>query len=86
MSRQILRHCRTEWLMLDILVELLMCRRLKHELNVWSKSTRSSRVCGNVPSLIHNVLRNIKARELHDSVGTHKTLISCANMSSKYIK
>jgi hypothetical protein len=34
MSPQILRHCGTEWLMLDILVELLMCHHLNHELNI----------------------------------------------------
>jgi hypothetical protein len=54
--------------MLDILVELLMCKCLNHELNVWSKSTRSSRVCGNVPYLIYNVLKDIKACRLHDSI------------------
>jgi hypothetical protein len=68
MSPQILRHCGMEWLMLDTLVELLVCHHLNNELNVWSKSTRSSKVCGNVPYLIHNVLKNIKACGLHDSI------------------
>jgi hypothetical protein len=68
MSPQIFRHCGAEWLKLDILVELLMCHHLNHELDVWSKSTRSSRVCGNVAYLIHNVLKNIRVHELHESI------------------
>jgi hypothetical protein len=68
MSHRILRHCGAKWLMLDILVELLMCHHLNHELNVWSKSTRSRMVCGNVSYLIHNVLKNIKACGIHYSI------------------
>jgi hypothetical protein len=68
MSPWILRHRGMEWLMLDILVELLMCHCLNHELNVWNKSTRSSMVCGSVSYLIHNVLKNIKPCGLHDRI------------------
>jgi hypothetical protein len=53
--------------MLDIL-ELLMCHHLNHILNVWTKSTRSRRVGGDVPNLINNILKNIKAHGLHEII------------------
>jgi hypothetical protein len=51
-----------------ILIELLLYHRLNHKLNVWSKVTGSERVGGYVPYLIHNVLEDIKAHRLHDSI------------------
>jgi hypothetical protein len=68
MSARILGHSGMKRHMLDILVELLMCHHLNHILNVWTKSTRSRRVGGDVPNLINNVLKNIKAHGLHESI------------------
>jgi hypothetical protein len=68
MSPRILGHGGTKRRMLDIVVELLMCHHLNHILNVWTKSTRSSRVGGDVPNLINNILKNIKVHELHESI------------------
>jgi hypothetical protein len=42
----ILGHYRVKRVMMDILVELLLCHRLNHELNVWNKATGSERVGG----------------------------------------
>jgi hypothetical protein len=67
-SPWILGHCRAKRLMTHILVELLMCHRLNHKLNVWSKATGSERVGGYVPYLIHNVLEDIKAHRFHESI------------------
>jgi hypothetical protein len=61
MSPQILSHCGAKWLMCYILVEFLLSHHLNHELNVWSKATRSELVGGDVPDLIHNVLKDVKA-------------------------
>jgi hypothetical protein len=68
MSPQILGHGVMRRHMLDILVELLMCHHLNHILNVRIKSTRSHRVGGNVPNLINNILKNIKAYGFHESI------------------
>jgi hypothetical protein len=38
-SPWILGHCRAKRVIMHILVELLLCHRLNHELNVWSKAT-----------------------------------------------
>jgi hypothetical protein len=54
--------------MTHILVELLLCHRLNRELNVWRKATRFERVGGYVPYLIHNVLEDIIAHRLHESI------------------
>jgi hypothetical protein len=54
--------------MLDILVQLLMCHHIIHILNVWTKSTRSCRIGGDVPNLINNILKDIKAHGLHESI------------------
>jgi hypothetical protein len=51
-SPWILRHCREKRVMTHILVELLLRHRLNHELNVWSKGTRSKRVGSYVTYLI----------------------------------
>jgi hypothetical protein len=51
-----------------ILVELLLHHILIHKLNVWSKATGSERVGGYVPYLVHNVLEDIKAHRLHESI------------------
>jgi hypothetical protein len=47
--------------MMHILVEFLLRHRLNHKLNVWNKGTRSERVSGYVPYLIHNVLGDVEA-------------------------
>jgi hypothetical protein len=67
-SPWILGHYRTKRVMTHILVELLMCHRLNHELNVWSKTTGSKRVGGYVLYLIHNVLKDVEAHRLHESI------------------
>jgi hypothetical protein len=67
-STWVLDHCRAKRVMTHILVELLMCHRLNHKLNVWSKATGSERVGGYVPYLVHNVLEDIKVRRLHESI------------------
>jgi hypothetical protein len=67
-SPWILGHCRAKRVMTHILVELLLCHRLNHKLNVWSKTTWSERVGGYVSYLVHNVLENIKAHRLHESI------------------
>jgi hypothetical protein len=54
--------------MTHILVELLPRHSLNHELNVWSKATGSERVGGYVPYLIHNVLEDVEAHRLHESI------------------
>jgi hypothetical protein len=55
-------------LMCSILVELLMCHHLNHALNIGSKSTRSLRIGGNVPYLIHYVVEYIKLLMLHERI------------------
>jgi hypothetical protein len=67
-SPWILGHCRVKRVMTHILVELLLCHKLNHKLNVWSKSTGSERVGGYVLYLIHNVLKDIKVHRLHESI------------------
>jgi hypothetical protein len=64
----ILGHCRAKRVMTHILVELLLCHRLNHKLNVWSKATRSERVGGYILYLIQNVLKDIKSHRLHESI------------------
>jgi hypothetical protein len=54
--------------MMHILVELLLRHRFNHKLNVWSKATGSKRVGGYIPYLVHNVLEDIKAHQLHESI------------------
>jgi hypothetical protein len=49
-------------------VKFLMCHHLNHALNIGSKSTRSLRVYGNVPYLIHDVVKHIKPLMLHESI------------------
>jgi hypothetical protein len=68
MSPRILRHCRVKWLMCYILVEFLLGHYLNHVLNIQCKSIRSQWVGGDVPNLIHNILKNIKAHWLHVSI------------------
>jgi hypothetical protein len=58
-------NCRAKWLMCNFYIELLMCHHLNHSLNILSKSTRSLRVDGNVPYLIHDVVKHIKLLILH---------------------
>jgi hypothetical protein len=53
-------HCRAKRVMTHILVELLLCHRLNHERNVWSKGIGSERVGGYAVYLIHNILEDIK--------------------------
>jgi hypothetical protein len=67
-SPRILGHCRAKRVMTHILVELLLHHRLKHKLNVWSKATGSERVGGYVLYLIHNVLEDVEAHRLHESI------------------
>jgi hypothetical protein len=67
-SPWILGHCSVKRVMTHILVELLMRQRLNHKLNVWSKGTGSERVDGYVSYLIRNVLEDIKAHWLHESI------------------
>jgi hypothetical protein len=45
-----------------------MSHNLNHALNVESKSTRSLRVDGYVPYLIHDVVKHIKPLMLHERV------------------
>jgi hypothetical protein len=54
--------------MTHILIEFLLRHKLNHELDVWSKATGSERVGGYVPCLIHNVLEDVEAHRLHESV------------------
>jgi hypothetical protein len=67
-SPWILGHYRVKRVMTHILVVLLLCHRLNHKLNVWSKATGSERVGGYVPYLIHNVLEDVKVHRLHESI------------------
>jgi hypothetical protein len=67
-SPWILGHCRVKRVMTHILVELLLRHRLNHELNVWSKATRYERVGGYIPYLIQNVLEDVEAHRLHESI------------------
>jgi hypothetical protein len=67
-SSWILGHCRMKRVMTHILVELLLCHRLNHELNVWSKATGSERVGGYILYLIHNVLKDVEAHRLLESI------------------
>jgi hypothetical protein len=64
----IVGHYRVKRVMTHILVEVLLCHRLNHKLNVWNKVTGSERVGGFVLYLIHNVLKDIKAHRLHESI------------------
>jgi hypothetical protein len=45
-----------------------MHHNLNHALNVGSKSTRSLRVDGNIPYLIHDVVKHIKPLMLHERI------------------
>jgi hypothetical protein len=65
-------HCRAKRVMTHILVELLLCHRLNHERNVWSKGIGSERVGGYVVYLIHNILEDIKVHRLHPASSSHK--------------
>jgi hypothetical protein len=67
-SPWILGHCRMKRVMMHILVELLICHILNHELNVWRKATGSERVSDYVSYLIHNVLEDIEVHRLHESI------------------
>jgi hypothetical protein len=64
----ILVNCGAKRLMCSILVKFLMSHNLNHALNVGSKSTRSQRVDGYVPYLIHHVIKHIKSLMLHECV------------------
>jgi hypothetical protein len=64
----ILGYCRAKRVMMHILVEFLLRHRLNHKLNVWRKATWSERVGGYVPYVVHNVLEDIKAHQLHESI------------------
>jgi hypothetical protein len=66
-SPWILGHYKAKRVMTHILEELLR-HRLNHKLNVWSKAIGSERVGDYVPYLIHNVLEDIKAHRLHESI------------------
>jgi hypothetical protein len=68
MSPWILGNCGAKRLMCNVLVKFLMSHHLNHALNVGSKSTRSLRVYGNVPYLIHDVVKHIKPFMLHESI------------------
>jgi hypothetical protein len=65
MKPRILGSNRAKRVMSNILVEPLMSHYLNHVLNIGSKSTRSSRVGGDVPNLIHDVLKHIEPLILH---------------------
>jgi hypothetical protein len=67
-SPWILGHCRAKRVKTHILVELLLHHKLNHKLNVWSKAIGSERGGGYIPYLIHNVLKNIEAHRLHESI------------------
>jgi hypothetical protein len=67
-SPWILGHYRAKRVMMHILVQLLLRHRLNHKLIVWSKATGSERVGGYVPYLIHNVLEDVEADRLHESI------------------
>jgi hypothetical protein len=67
-STWILGHYKAKRVMMHILVELLMCHRLNHKLNVWSKDTGSERIGGYDPYLIHNILEDVKVHRLHESI------------------
>jgi hypothetical protein len=63
-----LGRCRAKRVMTHILIELLLRHKLNHKLDVWSKATWSERVGGYILYLIHNVLEDIKAHRLHESI------------------
>jgi hypothetical protein len=54
--------------MTHILVELLLRHRLNQKLNVWSRAIGFERVGVYIPYLVHNVLEDIKAHRLHESI------------------
>jgi hypothetical protein len=74
-SHWIIGHYRAKRVITHILVKLLLHHILNHDLNVWSKATGSERVGGYVPYLIHNVLKDIEAHRLHESI-QHVPVIS----------
>jgi hypothetical protein len=63
MSPWILGHYGAKRVMAHILVELLTSHHLNHVLNLWCKFTRSEWVSGNVPNLIHDVLKQLMLHE-----------------------
>jgi hypothetical protein len=67
-SPWILGHYKVKRVMTHILIEFLLRHQLNHKLNVWSKATGSKRVGGYVPYLIHNVLKDVEAHRLHESI------------------
>jgi hypothetical protein len=67
-SPWILGHCRMKRVMTHILVELLLRHRLNQKLNVWSRAIGFERVGVYIPYLVHNVLEDIKAHRLHESI------------------
>jgi hypothetical protein len=67
-SPRILGHCGAKRLMSSILVKLLLGHHLNHVQDVWSKATGSQRVGGDVPYLIRNILKDVEAHRLHESI------------------
>jgi hypothetical protein len=67
-SPWILGHYRVKRVMMHILVKLLLRHRLNHKLNVWSKAIGSERAGGYVPYLIYNILEDVEAHWLHESI------------------
>jgi hypothetical protein len=67
-SPWILGHYGAKRLMSYNLIELLLGHHLNHVLNIRCKSTRSQWVGGDVPNLIHNILKNIKAHRPRESI------------------
>jgi hypothetical protein len=64
----ILGHYGVKRVMTHILAEFFLSHSLNHVLNVWSKITRSERVGDDVSYLMHNILEDIKAHQLHESI------------------
>jgi hypothetical protein len=54
--------------MCHILIEPFMIHHLDHAYDIESKSTRSERVDGYVPNLIHDIVKDIKVLILHEGV------------------
>jgi hypothetical protein len=59
---------RVKRLMCNILVEPLMSHYLNHAHDEGSKSTRLKRFDGDVPNLIHYIVKDIKILILHDDI------------------
>jgi hypothetical protein len=72
-SPHILWHYGVKRIMSWVMVEFLLGHHLNHVLNIWSKATWSKRFGGYVSYLIYNVLKDVKAHRLDESIHVRQT-------------